>query len=177
MLMAGAHKYRRYYILVGFVLAAMGYTWQVAGEWDEQVNETAREQMASSASVIGSYGAYGLPTTVAVQRAMRSVDLNGIGIAAGATATLFFNNRYAVGQLHVLDLPVLPETKIYRLWCIDAAGGADASSVFRVPVDAGGEVVITIATPRLLYAYSHFRITIQPVGSSQVSPGAVVMAD
>ena len=174
---ARAHKSRFYYILVAVLLACSVYVWQVATTWGEEVNQAAQDTLLRSTSTLGRYGMYGVSGYGSgfLQRSMQTIELKGIGIAAGASGSLLFNTRYASGQLHVQDLPVLPDSKVYQLWCIDAAGTVDAASAFKMPIDTEGDTTVSIIAPRLLYAYVHFRITIQPIGDRTV-PGLVVMA-
>ena len=140
-------------IAAALVLASALYVWQVTLLWATQS---------------------GTPYP-SITRSTIAVKMRGIGLAAGATGTLSFDNRGARGTLQLWDMPVLPEGQVYQVWCTDSLGNVDSPIIFRVAASDQGESNMKLSTDRMLYAYSHFTITIEPDGGSSEPSSRVVM--
>lgn len=143
--------------IVLIVLACLGlcaYLVQVEREYTAQQAQAEHHASADSASVMIGW------------RQPNKVQLHGVRIAGGASGTLRFGGYDPVAFLSIYDLPVLPPSKVYQLWCYDVLGGVDASSTFSIALDDQEPQLFHVVAPRLFGTYSHFAITIEtaPVG-------------
>jgi hypothetical protein len=148
--------------LLAVLLGLLLYTAQLAGAWVDQENEAHEALSRANSSV-----AWRVPQTVA---------LVGQGVAAGSHGNLRFNPYDPIGVLQLQDMPVLPLSKAYQLWCVDRAGKVDAASSFTIAMDGDAETVVMISAPRLFGAYVRCIITIEPSGGSSQPTGPTVMS-
>jgi hypothetical protein len=163
--------------LMAALLASSFYLWQTLGEWKTVFSaslddDTRRFGLSGPIAVgVSGTGAFG-------QRTFATVPLRGQGVATGASGVLRFNGyRGFIGQLRLNDMPILPPTHIYQLWCVDIAGSADAATLFRVPIDSEGNLALAISAPRPLSIYRRFYITVQTIGEPVDEQGPVVLSD
>ncbi|MCL5998964.1 MAG: anti-sigma factor [Chloroflexi bacterium] len=156
---------RRNAILALALLASVLYIGLVAGAWHEERIQAAQDDLR-----IATSGYF-------IRRGTTTVELTGTGVAAGAKGTLYFGGRGMLGLLRLQDMPVLPASKVYQLWCIDNTGKRDAGTLFRVSVDNAENTTIGVTAPRQLYLYVRFIITVEPDGGSRAPSNMVVMTN
>jgi hypothetical protein len=155
-------KARNILVLAASLVACIIYAWQVETVWTTQ--DLAGEDDAR----IGLQG-------LLAGHNPDSMDLSGTGVAKGASGTLYFYNRGVIGVLQLHDMPLIPTTQVFQMWCVDATGNVDASSVFRVPFDGQEFTIVDVSTPHILGQYTGFLITIEPAGGSATPSSQVVM--
>jgi Anti-sigma-K factor rskA len=151
-------------LAVGLLVAAL-YIWQVAGAWAADQSQAGYYDLG-----LGSRG-------LLSGRGPQAMSLTGQGIASGATGRLLVSVRGMSGILELHDMPALPDSQVYQLWCVDGAGTIDAANSFLIPIDGQESTILVIGAPRMLMVYTHFMITIEPAGSSSSPSKQVVMVD
>ena len=160
----GKTRLRCILVLAAILIAAALYLWQVEYGW---ADESRIGLVNVGLSVRGFLAG----------RSPSARDLRGTGLGADARATLYFYDRGSNGVMQVQDLPVLPASQTFELWCIDDAGNIDASSLFRVPVEGQEADVIEVSAPHMMSSYVRFLITIEPVDGGPSPSKQVVLAD
>ncbi len=154
---------RRRGLLLGAVLVvSVLFTWQVASAWTDQDQEGVTE------AAIGIRG-------LLAGRNAESTVLAGEGLAAGARGTLYYYERGVIGVMLLSDMPVLPESRVYEMWCVGPNGTVDASSIFNISADTQATTVVDISAPRSISAYVRIFVTIEPAGGSPRPAGSIVM--
>src|SRR4029453_12372571 len=104
MMVRVSRKHRRNIILAVALLVSLFYVWQLVSAWDAEqqwLEETARQSAGGSL----------------YRRVSDVVQLTGKNVATGATGTLGFSSRNRMGFLRLQDMPVLPASMVYQLWC------------------------------------------------------------
>ena len=145
------------------LLACALYAWQVAVTW------------AGQNRVDPSEAGTRILDPAHPDQSIITVNLLGEGIAEGATGRLTFDDRGARGTLEMANMPVLPSGQVYQMWCVDEVGRADVPIIFRVAAGDREDSSIKLSTPRMLYGYVRFYITVEPAGGSSTPSGPVVM--
>jgi hypothetical protein len=156
-------KYRPHLFTAVALLTACLYAWQTAVAWAGQVlDEQSTGALSAPAGPPGRGPGY--------------TNMVGVGVGAGASGTITFAyNRGGMGTLVVQDMPSLPETLLYELWCVDDQGNIVPSSVFRITAPDQGSAIISASAPQMLVTYPHFFITVERGFNKSTPSGPVVM--
>ena len=155
-------RVRNYLLLIAVLLACVVYAWQVVNTWDTQDAAGQEEARIGLQGVLAGHNP-------------DSLELKGTGVASSASATLYFYNRGVFGVLQLRDMPVLPSSQVYQMWCVDAEGDIDASSVFRVPVDSQEFTIVDVSTRRIVSQYNRVFVTIEPASGSEAPSAQIVL--
>jgi hypothetical protein len=157
-------RFKRRLCLLGliFVAALSLYLLTLSGEFQLQQDLAARFDSRRSSSLMLAWQ----QSTI--------VLMKGVGAGAGAAAQLRYGSYDPIAQLHVSDLPVLPPSQFYQLWCYTGADAADASTTFRTVMGDDEPLVVNVAAPNFFGAYSHFAVTIE-TNPTSVKPSTNVV--
>jgi len=164
-------KDKRHLIVAIVSVACMLYIWQVVSAWADVLD-------------VGQYEA---------ADGLTSTRLNSTSMPDSATAILFFDRNREKAVMQLMNLPTLPATQVYQMWCIADTGEADRSSIFRISIDGQDSRTVIVFTecqhiqlvsqavvtsvPHMVGAYHRFRVTIEPIGGSKTPSGPVVLAN
>lgn len=103
------------------------------------------------------------------------VSMTGTSLAASASAYMRYNPQDTMAVVETINLPPLPEGKVYQLWLIDSAGQHDSGAVFSVPAASNGTTLLVIMAPRPMQNYVGCGVSIEPKGGSKSPTGPAVL--
>lgn len=139
------------------------YVSQLSEIWHAQEAEASENAKSSTTSVMIGW------------RQPRFSRMTGAGVATNAKGVIRYNGNDPIAVMTIDELPVLPPTSAYQLWCYDQLGSVDPATVFDVTIDSSPTKIVMVTAPRLFDYYVNFSVTIEPAAGSRLPTGAVVL--
>ena len=99
--------------------------------------------------------------------------LSGTDIAPQAVATVRYNPGERWAAMEASRLPALPESQVYQIWLVNAAGERWSGAVFRP--DENGNAVALVWCPQPMDSIVRFGVSIEPAGGSSTPTGPNVL--
>jgi anti-sigma-K factor RskA len=100
-------------------------------------------------------------------------QLQGTQVAVRAAGRLYGAPDESMLALIAVDMPTLPQGKVYQFWLIDQSGDRTSGGTFTV--DAAGRGWLLIRAPKPLSNYQGVGVTEEPMGGSPAPTGAKML--
>jgi anti-sigma-K factor RskA len=134
----------------------------IGGAFGVQVTRLAQQQDLLAGQVRQQQAALALLASATVD----SISMQATLSAAGASASMHYDEDSTVAVLQTTKLPVLSPTQTYQLWLIGPDGRRDSAAVFDIAADSGGSITLVVMAPKPMKAYTRCGVSIEPRGGS-----------
>lgn len=141
--------------------------------WNVSLQNQIAQQAALNAQVMAEMAQQRDFLTTMAYAGGQPKPLQGTPVASRAAGRLYGAPDESILALIAVDMPTLPQGKVYQFWLIDQSGDRTSGGTFTV--DAQGRGWLLIRAPKPLSNYQGVGVTEEPMGGSPAPTGAKML--